>query len=367
MNKLFIWTSLCLLLFSCKQSLPAPENAEIQYKGDTIVVSENAPALRQIMTGEARLQDYSAEFRTVGNIRPVSGKLAEITPPFAGRIVRSFVQLGQKVSAGSPVFELSSSAFFEATKAYFTAQSAFEVAQKNCNRQKELAAHGIASQKELEQAQNEAHIAAQELEQAKATLQIFQTDTASFQMGEPLKVVSPIAGEVVKHRITPGSYVREDAEQPVAVIADLSTVWATALVKEKYAGAIKHGDRVKVFTGAYPDKINWGTIYHIGEMLDEETRSLEVIVACNNAARELKPGMFCEIHFLSSPTKAILLPSTAVMQEQEHDYVLIEVSKGVFIRRKVETETLHTDEVRIIRGISGGEKIVVKGGIFLNM
>lgn len=366
MNKIFIRTSLCILLVSCKQNTPIQEHAEIQYKGDTIVVSESSPVLKQIITEKSRLQDYSAEFRTVGTIRPVSGKLAEITPPFAGRIVKSFVQLGQKVSAGSPVFELSSSAFFEAAKTYFAAQSASELAQKNYNRQKELAAHGVASRKDLEQAQSEAHIAGQELEQAKATLHIFNIDTSSFQMGQPLKVVSPISGEVVKHHITIGSYAKED-DGPLAVIADLSCVWVAALVKEKYLGAIQQGDRVEVFTDAHPDKIIRGTIYYIGEILDEETRSLEVIVECDNSERELKPGMFCEIHFLSAPAKAIILPSTAIMQEPEHDYVLIEASKGRYIRRRVETETIHTDDVRIISGIVEGEEVVIKGGIFLNM
>jgi cobalt-zinc-cadmium efflux system membrane fusion protein len=365
MKKLYILASLCIVLASCKQNNPAPESAEVQYNGDTIVVKEDSPILKQIVVGKSELQDFSAEFRTVGTVRPVSGKLAEIAPPFAGRIVKSFVRLGQKADAGSPVFELGSPAFYEATKAYFAAQAADELARSVYNRQKELAANGVASQKDLEQAQSEAAIAAKEFEQAKATLQIFNTDAASLQTGQALKVVSPISGEVVKCNITIGSYVKEDAE-PVAVIADLSRVWVAALVKEKYFGAIRHGDRVEVFTDAHPNKIIWGVIHHIGEMLDEETRSLEVIVECNNADRELKLGMFCEVHFLSSPAKAIILPSTAVMQEQDNDYVLVERSKGVFIRRKVETESVSTDSVRIIDGITEGETLVVRGGIFLN-
>jgi cobalt-zinc-cadmium efflux system membrane fusion protein len=366
MNKIFILTGLCMLLASCKQNTSTEANADIQYKGDTVVVSESSPVLKQIVTGKSPLQDYSAEFRTVGTVRPVSGKLAEIAPPFAGRIVQSFVQLGQKVSAGSPVFELGSPEFFEATKAYFAARSANELAQRHYSRQKELAAGGVASQKDLEQAQSEAHIAGQEFEQAKATLQIFNTDADALQMGQPLRVVSPVRGEVVQCHITIGSYVKEDAG-PLAVIADLSHVWVVALVKEKYFGAIRHGDRVEIFTDAYPDKIIWGSIYHIGEIVDEETRSLEVIVECNNAERELKLGMFCGIHFLSSPAKAIILPSTAVMQEQDNDCVMVEISKGTFVRRRVETETLDRGRVRIVNGIAEGEIVVMKGGIYLNM
>ncbi|MDR0430014.1 MAG: efflux RND transporter periplasmic adaptor subunit [Tannerellaceae bacterium] len=366
MNKWFIVASLCVIQVSCKQHNTTQENSDIQYKGDTLVIKENSPVLEQLIVQKAQWQDYSAEFRTVGTVRPVSGKLAEVAPPFAGRITKTFVRLGKRVDAGSPVFELGSPVFYEATKAYFTAQSANELAQTNYHRQKELTAHGVASQKDLEQAKNEATIAAREFEQSKAILQIFNIDAASLQMGQPLKVVSPITGEVVGYNLTIGSYVKEDSE-PLAVVADLSNVWVAALVKEKYFGSIRPGDRVEVFTDAHPDKTIWGAIYYIGEMLDEETRSLEVIVECKNTDRDLKLGMFCEVHFLSSPAKAIILPSAAIMQEQDNDYVLIELSKGRFVRRKVETETVSRDDVRIISGVTEGEPVVTKGGIFLNM
>jgi cobalt-zinc-cadmium efflux system membrane fusion protein len=367
MNKYYyLLTGLCMLLASCKQNKPTEESGGIQYRGDTLIVSENSPILKEIVVRESSLQDFSTEFRTVGTVRPVSGRLAEIAPPFAGRVTKSFVRLGQKLSAGSPVFELGSPEFFEAAKTYVAAQSANELAQRNYNRQKDLAAHGLASQKDLELAQNEATVAAGAFEQAKAILQIFHIDTASFRMGQALKVVSPISGEVVKSNITIGSYAKEDSE-PLVVIADLSRVWVAALVKEKYFGSIRHGDRVEVFTDAHPNKTIWGAIYHIGEMLDEETRSLEVIVECDNTGRDLKLGMFCEVHFLSSPSKAILLPSTAIMQEQENDYVWVEAAKAKFIRRKVETETAGTDSVRVISGMSGEEQVVTRGGIYLNI
>jgi len=240
----YIW-ALCLpFMVACGNNKATKEITDVIFEGDTIIViTENSPILEQIIIQKAQFQDFSAEFRTVGTVRPVSGNLAEIAPPFAGRIVKSHIKLGQKIGAGSPIFELNSTEFHEAVKSYFAAQSANEVAQRNYNRQKELAAHGVASQKDLEQAQSEANITRQEFEQAKASLNIFNIDVEtgrapSLQVGQPLKVISPISGEVVRSNITIGSYVKEDSE-PLAVIADLSKVWVTALVKEKYFGAIK--------------------------------------------------------------------------------------------------------------------------------
>ena len=362
----YILTLVCvLLIMACgNASKDDTFSTDMTWVGDTITLGDNSPIITQITVQKAQLQDYSAEFRTVGTVRPMAGMLAEIAPPFAGRILKSYVQLGQKVSAGSPVFELGSSSFYQTMKEYFASQSANEVAQRNFNRQKELAAKGVASQKDLEEAQNDAVIAFQEFEQAKAIMRLFNIDIVEMGHTPSLHIVSPIAGEVVKCNITIGSYLREDAE-PLVVVADLSKVWVAALVKEKYFGAIELGDRIEVYTDAHPNKIIWGTIYHIGEMLDEETRSLEVIVECNNADRDLKLGMFCETHFLSAPIKAIILPSTAVMQEQDNDYVYVEITNGQYVRRTVKTESVHRGEVHIISGINENENVVIEGGIYL--
>jgi len=363
----FIWAYVLILFAAaCSNNKSANEVAELSMSGDTITVNEKSPILGHLITERSFVQDFSAEFTAVGTVCPVSGKLAEIAPPFAGRIVKSFIRLGQKVGVGSPVFEFSSSELYEATKAYFVAQSANELAQRTYNRQKELVSNGVAAQKDLEQAQNESIIASQEFEQAKATLRVLNIDVALLKMGLPSKVVSPISGEVVKSNITIGSYVKEDAE-PLVVIADLSHVWVAAQVKEKNSGAIIQGDSVQVVSNANAAKIINGTVYYVSEMLNEETRSVEVIIECNNTDRALKLGMFCDVRFSESPSKAIILPSTAIMKEQDNDFVWIEKSKGKYVRRIVESETIGSDKVLVKKGLEEGENVVVKGGIYFNM
>ncbi|MDR1719855.1 MAG: efflux RND transporter periplasmic adaptor subunit, partial [Dysgonamonadaceae bacterium] len=223
MNKLFLMASLCISLYACKKNISLENNTNIQYKGDTIYVAENSIVNSKLKIVTVEPQDFSEEFITSGTVRAVPSRYAEVAPPFAGRVLKSYVQLGQRVAAGAPVFELGSSDFYEATKAFFAAQSNAELAKVHLKRQTELAERGVAAQRDLEQARNEEHIAAKEYEQARASLQLFNIDADALQMGEPLKVTSPIAGEVVRCAITTGSYIKEDAE-PLVVVADLSRV-----------------------------------------------------------------------------------------------------------------------------------------------
>ena len=258
MFKYFIALVSVLFIVACGSNNSTQEDADLFFEGDTITVKNNSPILGQIIIQNTELQDFSAEFRTVGNVRPISGNFAEIASPFAGRIVKSHIKLGQKVGIGSPIFELSSAEFYEAVKTYFAAQSVNEVAQRNYNRQKELTANGVAAQKDFDEAQSEANIAQHEFEQAKASLRIFNVETDNYtpllQMGQPLRIVSPIVGEVIKSNITIGSYVKEDTE-PLAVIADVSKVWVAALVKEKYFGSIKKAIALKFLPMRTPIKL----------------------------------------------------------------------------------------------------------------
>jgi|GEM_PF-4842949 len=194
----FIWAFVLILsTATCKNNKVVTETVELSISGDTVFVSETSPILNQLVTQKSYLQDFLTEFSTTGTVRPVSGKIAEIAPPFEGRIVQSHVRLGQKVADGSPVFDFSSSEFHEATKAYFVALSANELAQRQYNRQKELAANGVAAQKDLEQAKNEVMIYGQELEQAKAALNIFNIDAASLATGIGPDVQRPLATVIV--------------------------------------------------------------------------------------------------------------------------------------------------------------------------
>ena len=76
--------------------------------------------------------------------------------------------------------------------------------------------------------------------------------------------------------------------------------------------------------------------------------------------------MFCEVHFQSSPAKAIVLPSTAIMQQGGDDYVFVELTPGRYLRRRVKTETADSSRTRILEGLNEGERVVTEGGIFID-
>ena len=108
-----------------------------------------------------------------------------------------------------------------------------------------------------------------------------------------------------------------------------------------------------------------GNIYHIGEILDETTRSIQVIIECDNKNRELKPGMFASVHFQGSPKKSVLIPSSSVLQSESGTYVFVQVAKGKYKKRFIKIESAKQGMSLVTEGLVEGETIVSKGGIYI--
>ncbi len=348
---------------SCNRNVEQ-EPADIQVKGDTLFIAETSAICSKLEVETVCSRDYSFEYSVTGVVKPIPGKMAEIAPPFEGRIHKASVQLGQKVRAGTPVFEMHSADFYQAAKEYFQAVQAKEAKESNVRRQRNLVQNGVGVVKELEEAELEYKVAVTDLENAAAFLHMFHIDPAALRMGQPLKVVSPIDGEVVENQVVIGQYVK-DEEEPLVVVANLDYVRVVAEVKERYLQSINPKDRVEIYTDAYPDHAFEGTISYVGKLLDEETRSVQVFITCDNSEGFLRPGMFARVRFINEPKLSVMVPATAVLQGQESPYVLVQIAERVFVKRPVAAVTANAHEVIVIQGLEPDEVIVKEGGIYL--
>lgn len=340
------------------------ENHEIVLQDGVITVSEGAPVLKEIKTEKVVVAPYKAQFSTSGMVKAIPTSYAQIATPFAGRIVKSFVRLGQSVAVGSPLFEISSPSYFETSKDYFGAKQEMEQALKSLNREKDLLENHVGVAKDAEQAQVDYELKKQNYENAKSALKVFQVDPSQLKLGEPLVVRAPIAGKVVANNIIIGQYIKEDAE-PLAVVADLNKVWVVAHVKEKDIRLIEKLQDVQIRLSASPEELIKGKIYHISEMLDEATRSVEVIVECDNYQGRMKPFMYGTVLLTDATTDAMLVPTAAILQDQEDCYVLVAEGNRKFRKAQVTVSNSVDDMSVVTEGVKSGDEIVTEGAFYL--
>lgn len=358
----------CLLFTACK-TVSENNIKEISYQGDTVKVAVGSPILSKLTVEVLEKKPFNSVFRTVGTVQAEMGCYAEVCVPFGGRIISSKVMLGSRVRAGQTLFEVSSPEFFEESKLYFQNLRIYETAKSSYERKKALKDAGVVSARDLEEAFTEAENARQEKAASEAALSAYGMDPSAMEPGQTMHIVAPISGEVVRCNITPGSFAQADG-QSLITIANLDRVWVTAQVKERFIGAVAKGGEVEIFTESEPESPICGKVLNIGNLVDEQTRSVQVIVSCDNADFKLKHGMYVSARFISEPKEAIVVPATAVFQGEETSYVYIvpEEDGNVFLRRKVivgESDD-NSSGVCILDGLRSGERIVSEGGIYLN-
>lgn len=351
-------------LMACKNTESSTPEATFQIKGDTAIIWNSEKLADKIKVSNIHTTTYAKEVVTAGTVQPIPTQFAYIAPPFSGRIIKSYVSLGQKVSAYTPLFEIISPEFTAVQKEYYQAQSERELAQKDLDRKNDLIRNGVGSQKELDEAQSILLVAEKELENARTALEVYHADPENMVLGQPLIVRSPINGMVISNQIITGQYITSDAD-PIATIADLSKVWITAQVKEKDIRFIHPSDHIEMEIAAYPDKLIKGTVEHVEEEVDEETRSIKVLSVCNNEDGMLKIGMYTTIHFYDKEVEMIEIPESALLQGQKDSFVYVELSPDTFVRQSVEVEASREGRAIIAKGLDTSRRIISEGGYFL--
>ena len=82
--------------------------------------------------------------------------------------------------------------------------------------------------------------------------------------------------------------------------------------------------------------------------------------------KALRPGGFAQANILAGSSEAPLLPESAVMSDDNGNYVYIVDKDDKVVRRDVTAGEINSTGVPIVDGLSGNERIVLRAGGFLN-
>jgi cobalt-zinc-cadmium efflux system membrane fusion protein len=340
----------------------APDKPSVERQGDKLVVPDGSPLRERLKVDVVREQEIRRHLTAPAVVEAEPQKMAKITPPVSGKVVRLFVRFGDVVKASQPLLSMDAPDLVQAQSEFLRAKSSLAQAERTLTRQKDLAEHGIGAKREVEQAQTDRDVALDEVERSEMRLKLLKVDTK--RIGEPLTVRSPINGRVIDLAVTPGEF-KNDPNAVLMTVADLDTVWVTANVQEKDIRRVHKGDEATSIFAAYPGETFTGKVLIVSDLLDPETHAIKVRVAFDNDDGRLKPGMFATVSFASTAAAEVVVPSTALILIGDKNYVFVEQAPWAFARRSVETAETQNGITIIKSGLKAGEKIVVKDAVLL--
>jgi cobalt-zinc-cadmium efflux system membrane fusion protein len=149
-------------------------------------------------------------------------------------------------------------------------------------------------------------------------------------------------------------------------VADLDVLQVVADVYERDLDLVHQGQVATVTVEAYPGASFPAAIAAIGDVVDPITRTIKVRAWVNNELHKLKPEMFARLNIdVGNGGSFIALPKEAVLEIDGKEYVYVAEGENHFVKHEVKVGTASGDQVRILEGLSPGERVVTKGAILL--
>lgn len=363
----YILPILCLgLLASCagKSTPEEQQGSDVKVKEDILYVDTASTLMNRLVVAPVEEDSIRRTLTTTGVVSAIPNAYAEVAAPFSGRIVKTLVHIGQNVSKGTPLFEISSSDYAEVVKNYLQASSNLKLAKKTLDRVRDLHDNKVASDKECDEAQLTYDQSLEEFNHAKAVAHEYQIDLAHAEVGQPMVVRSPVAGKVLACDLVVGEYLKDDAEAKV-VVADLTKVWVKANVSEKDVRLIEGVSNVAVRLVSSPDSVVSGKICYIGGILDPETRTMQTLIECQNPRWKMLPNMYATVEMNTPASRCLVIPKSAVLQGEGVQYVLVQMQTGTYRRTAVTVEEADAERYVVTEGLSLNDIIVTQGAYFL--
>jgi RND family efflux transporter MFP subunit len=294
----------------------------------------------------------AAAITTLENTSPLTGRLepveeVSVIPKAMGEVTAVYVELGQKVTKGTVLFEIDKT---QITTSYNQAKAAFNDAETNLARMETLHSEGAVSQQQYEQAKT-AYTVARE-----------SYTSASDAIGN-YTVTAPIDGYVTSVNVDEGGIASQS--MAAVTIANIDKLVIDTSVSEAVINKIKVGDKVGVVVSSVSDQPFPGTVTALSPAPAAGSLTYPMEVTLDNASAEIKPGMFAEVIIVSEKTADVIaLPSGAVLIKSGKTVVAeIEDNKVVFKEVVVGVDNGTLAEIK--SGVKAGDTVVIEGQYYL--
>jgi membrane fusion protein, heavy metal efflux system len=358
-----------------RENMGGPSSLPPAVPSGVVRLTSDAIAQARIATGPVTRGQFRMHRDFPGTVRPNENALAEVFSLIRGRIVDVYADVGQEVTAGTPLARLYSSEAGQSQSTYLKSKAALREAEQAFARAQDLLAAKAISRAELQKREAEAMSARAGAREARAHLELLgmrDEDITRLDREHTvhpyIPIQSPFGGRVIARNVTKGEVIETD--DMLFQVADLSTVWVIVNVPEKDIAYVQRSadqDRtVDITVSAYPHEMFQGRITRIGEALDPVTRTLRVRIETPNFPKRLKPEMFVIARIESDPDpEALAIPASAVQQDRGESIVFVQLDDRQFQRRPVRLGEESHEMFKVLEGLREDERVVTHGAFVL--
>jgi RND family efflux transporter MFP subunit len=188
------------------------------------------------------------------------------------------------------------------------------------------------------------------------------------QQMEDMVIRAPFDGIVTSKDAQPGEMVSPVSagggftRTGICTIVDMNSLEIEIDVNESYINRVEPGQPVEATLDAYPD---WKTpckVIAIIPTADRQKSTVKVRVGFDKLDPRILPEMAVKVAFRDTGAvaagRSVIVPKSVVQNQNGHDVIFV-VANHRAERRAVTVGSEQKDEVVLLGGVSGGERVIV--------
>jgi len=309
----------------------------------------SAQTVATVKVLKAKLSDISEVVEGHGIIKPLPSNDVKISAASSLRIENILVKPGDFVKKGELIVKLQRDHSIDL--AVKKSKINLEYAEISFHRAEKLYKDGVIAKIKLERAKSNYDLAKSEY---NLQLQSYDYAVANSELRSPINgVVSSINGVI--------GQIADPAIDLVHIVNMNQTI-AVIGIESEDAEKVKTGQKADITIPNVTDgKYFKGIVIRQNREIDPATQLAHIWVKINKPYVSLQPGMFAEAKiFVRTDKNIIALPRSAVLGDQNGDYVFIvknKIAQKVYVKTGIKT----TDKIEILRGVNKGDIVVYLG------
>ena len=306
-------------------------------------------------------RDIGRVVKATGVIKPAIGAEVRVGSRVSGVVRRLRVRVGDTVRAGDSLAELDARELVarrnDAEAAVKLAEANRAYAHAELDRKRQLADERLIAANDLDLARRGAEVADQQVAQARASLELAETQVSY------AAIVAPISGVVSSVSTQEGETVAASLAAPTFLtLLDLDRLEVRAYVDETDIGHVQRGQTATFTVDTYADQQFSGrieTIYPQAEIRDNVVNYVAVVRFRAPPGHGLRPEMTTAVTLPLEVRRQVLsVPIKAVRSDERGPYLVVR-RQADRQRRSVRLGMRDDQFFEVLDGVSEGELVVI--------
>ncbi len=323
-------------------------------------VKGGPPAAVTVAAIEVAPRPVPVSFEAVG--RTEGSREVQVRARVAGIIERQLYSEGDPVHAGAPLFRIERAPFeielAQARASLAQEQARNELAAQELERLQGLADRRAISRKEADQAASTARQSAAAVQMARARLRQAELNLSYTNVNAPIGGVTGRALQSVGTLVQPSN-----DSALLTTITQADPIWVRFSLSEAEYSRLRSGNQtdievtIELADGKpYPAR---GQLNFAGSTVDAATGTVQMRAALPNAEHRLLAGQYVRVRVVAGTEQAIVVPQTAVLQNETGRFVWVAGGDGKALPRNIRAGQWLGGDWVVLDGLKAGDVVIV--------